>query len=309
MDNMPLMGLGTFIGIEADRIDNPAVRHTTTVSALLSALRIGYRHLDLAENYGNLPAISEALHLAFTSIDQGGLGLTRNDIWLTMKADAPFDDVHIDHLLSQVGVTYFDLFLIHHPTHGGIFDDQETLTRAWSELTSIDAAKLHAIGVSNFYEPHLTRLLAMCEREGLKKPYANEIEVNPLSKNQNLVTYCQEHGINVIAYSPLGYNHSNFVLDNPELHQLAEEIHASPAQAALAWSMAKDVTVIPKSTHEARLAENFASQGYVDATKALVTLTQALDDASDMFPDGITMGAEEMKRHGDELTGQGYSPP
>ena len=301
MDNMPLMGLGTFIGIEADRIENPVLRHKATVDAISSALRIGYRHLDLAENYGNLPAVAEALRLAFTSIDEGGLGLTRNDIWLTMKANAPFNDAHIDQLLSQIGVTYFDLFLIHHPTSGGIFESDAALTNAWRDLSDIDLEKLHRIGVSNFYEPHLMRLLAICDREDLQKPYANEIEVNLWSKKQGVVTYCQDHDIHVIAYSPLGYHCSAPLLESTPLHQLAEAIHASPAQAALAWSMAKGVTVIPKSTHENRLAENFASRDYVHAAQIHVALTQALDQTDDMFPDGVTGGAESMKHHGENL--------
>jgi diketogulonate reductase-like aldo/keto reductase len=302
MNDMPMMGLGTFIGIEADRIASPQLRHQTTVNTLLSALRMGYRHLDLAEAYDNLPAVAEALRIALQSVDEGGLGLTRDKFWLTMKANAPFDDAHIDHLLATVGVTYFDLFLIHHPTECGIFEDESALTQAWSELADVDFEKLHRIGVSNAYVPHLARLLALCEREHLDTPYANEVEVNLLFKNQEVTTYCQDHGIHVIAHSPLGYHCTPLLLENKTLKQLATAIESTPAQAALAWSMANGMTVIPKSTHDAHLAENFASQDYVHEMQFHSDLTQALVLAPDTFPEGVTATSEAMKAHAENLT-------
>ena len=80
MDKMPRLRLGTFIGLEDNRIADPLLRHRTTVESILSTLRIGYRHLDLAESYGNLPAIAEALRTAFLPIVQGGLGLQRENL-------------------------------------------------------------------------------------------------------------------------------------------------------------------------------------------------------------------------------------
>lgn len=296
---MPLMGLGTFIGLEADHIANRKERKRITSDSIFNALSIGYRHLDLAQNYSNLDAVSDALKKAFKPKDEGGLGLKREDIWLTMKSDGPFTQMHISSLLELVGVEYFDLFLIHHSS-SEIFDSEKNLERNWRDLANIDGKSLRRIGVSNFYEPHLSRLLAICDRDSLVKPYANEIELNLISKNISLMDYCHRHEIRLIAYSPLAYNLSTLLLDNSNLENLAAKIHAKPAQAALAWIMAKGIAVIPKSTQEIHLKENYYSQNYIEAVKGH-HLSAAIDAEPD-FIEGVTGTAVDSKQHGKSLS-------
>ena len=302
MHHIPTMGLGTFIGIEHQPINDPQERHHVTVNTILTALMIGYRHLDLAENYGNLRAINEALQSAFKSTNEGGLGLKRSELWLTMKANGPFDQPHIDSLLKQVGVTYFDLFLVHHPD--STFQNEGVLARNWSLLCQ-QRDTLHRIGVSNCYIPHLSRLIALCERDNLPLPYANEIEVNILSKKQALVRYCQEHKIEVIAYSPLGYNMATIIPSVPEMTQIAKELSATPHQVALAWCMAKGIAVIPVSKNHDRLKQNWDAQIQVQSLKEKESRRRliAIDQAGDLIP-FVTTTAETMSQHGDSLTWQ-----
>jgi 2,5-diketo-D-gluconate reductase A len=297
---MPLMGFGTFIGIEFDEIKDKAARIKTTIDSIVNALDIGYRHLDLAENYGNLEAVGEALKVAFKPKAQGGLGLQREDLWLTMKANAPFSENHIDALLKSVQVNYFDLFLIHH-CQGSLFENENNLKEGWSDLTRIDRAKIKRVGVSNFYEPHLSRLLAICEKSALIKPFANEIEVNILSKNQSLVEYCQKQDIKLIAYSPLGYGVVDMLLSNEALQKLADDIKATPAQAALAWLMAKRIAVIPKTTHQERLKENYCSSNFIELVRKN-DFSTALDKERDFMENGLSETAIESKEHGNALT-------
>lgn len=299
MDNMPLMGFGTFIGIELNEIKNHQQRMVATRDAIVLALKTGYRHLDLAENYDNLLAVKEALYIALKPVSEGGLGLVRQDIWLTMKANTPFNDGHVDALLEAVGVSYFDLFLIHHPI--GLFDNELSLTQGWRALICIDNAKLHRKGVSNFYEAHLSRLLAICAKESLAKPYANEIEVNLLSKNVSLVQYCQSNEIKVIAYSPLAYAYSALVFKNEDLKSLADTLDVTAAAASLAWMMAKGITVIPKSADAKRQFENFSSQQLLKTLTDTPSLYQKLDAQKDMFADGVTGNAEDMKKHAESI--------
>ena len=94
MPDLPLMGFGTFIGLEADAIADQSARENITQNAIVTALKNGYRHLDLAENYHNLAAVRAALTEAFKPIEEGGLGLAREDIWLTMKAVCPYSEQH-----------------------------------------------------------------------------------------------------------------------------------------------------------------------------------------------------------------------
>ncbi|MGE3319210.1 MAG: aldo/keto reductase family protein [Candidatus Berkiella sp.] len=297
--DLPLMGLGTFIGIEADRIADHEARQKVTTDTIYCALAEGYRHLDLAENYGNLPAVAAALKKAFLPKSEGGLGLKREEIWLTMKSDG-FTERNVNALLKVVGVKYFDLFLIHHPQSAG-FASENSLKKCWHELASIDKSKVKRIGVSNFYEPHLERLLAICERESLEKPYANEIELNILCKNKVTVDYCQKAGIKVIAYSPLGYANVSLLLANEELNALAKKMGATPAQAALAWMMEKGIAVIPKTTKVERLAENLQSTRFIDSVKSHHHERAAIDAQDDVVSDGLSQTAVDAKEHAERI--------
>lgn len=299
--DMPLMGFGTFIGIEADRIQDADERKKTTTDSIFNALAGGCRHLDLARGYGNLDAVSDALKKAFKPKAAGGLGLMREDVWLTMKADGPFTEENFDKLLKIVGVQYFDLFLIHHST-SNLFESENSLEQGWRSLANIDKTKLRRIGVSNFYEPHLSRLLEICKRESLVTPFANEIEMNLLAKNSALMNYCNEHDIKVIAYSPLGYGMSGYLLDNPELNELAKKIDATPAQTALAWMMAKGIAVIPKTRHQTRLNENVKSVDFIEAVKKKRKAAATLDAVADIDENGLCGTAIDSNNHGKSLT-------
>ena len=306
MKKMPQIGLGTFISIEQSApgyIQNVHERFTKTTETILSAFRLGYRHLDLAECYGNLAAVKMALKLAF---DEGLL--KRADLWITIKANVypmkpRLTSQRMDELLNAVGVEYFDLFLIHHPTVGDLFDNEESLTRCWSDLNALtgEEKKIRCIGVSNFYESHLNRLLAICEKHDFIKPYANEIEVNMFSKEKELVDFCRGNNIKVIAYSPLGYTMVSALSSiYPDIPRLAAEVKVSEIQLILTWLMAQDITVIPKSTSKAHLLENIHSLDHLPRIKAMPALIQELNDQYDIGP--ATTTPEENKRHGESLT-------
>ena len=292
----PEIGFGTFI--EQDH------EHLATVNSIVTALRIGYRHMDLAENYNNLSAVMEALTIAFKPTSDGGLGLRRDELWITMKSSVK-SEVEIQRLMDSVGVDYFDLYLIHNPTWSGIFDSKEKLRNEWEILSN--NPKLLNIGVSNFYEPHLRALLCVCEEnETLRKPYANQIQMSVGLLEPETMDICVQHGIHVIAYSPLGYLNSPCLLQREiaesfgtsVLHDIAEEINATPAQVALAWLMNKNVAVIPKSIQEERLLQNFLATDV--KSRLQPTHMQALDTIN-LGVLLLSRTAEEAKCHGDQI--------
>ena len=84
----------------------------------------------------------------------------------------------------------------------------------------------------------------------------NQIEIHPYMQQDRLVDYCRDTGLLVTAYSPLG-SRGNRVLKDPVVVAVAQKHDCTPAQAVLAWLMARDIVVIPKSVHEQRLRENF----------------------------------------------------
>ena len=166
----------------------------------------------------------------------------------------------------------FDLFLIHMPKY--VFDSEQQLLSSWRDLSNIDKNKVKRIGVSNFYEPHLSRLLEICDKNSLVKPYANQVEVNLNFSNKSLTEYCHQHNIKVMAFSPLGFLNAKYILQNERLKALAVEIKSTEAQAALAYLMTKDIAVIPASNNPEHIKENYHS---VDFTSLAKRNSQLLD--------------------------------
>lgn len=116
----------------------------------------------------------------------------------------------------------------------------------------VDGKLTRHIGVSNFSIEAIEKL-----NDGARiRPEMNQIEIHPYMQQDRLVDYCRDTGLLVTAYSPLG-SRGNRVLKDPVVVAVAQKHDCTPAQAVLAWLMARDIVVIPKSVHEQRLRENF----------------------------------------------------
>ena len=224
--------------------------------AIIRALQIGYRHLDLAEAYGNLKIVKEALYTAFKPISDGGLEIHRSSLFLTMKVFKISGKNHIASLLERVGVDYFDLLLYHSPT--AHFGSQTTMEVNWQKLIieKQNGNALH-IGVSNFYKQHLTRLLKYCNDSDLDVPYANEIQINPYVMPEETIDFCKCWNIRLIAYCPLGFVFSKQLLGEANVQQIANETKCDPAQVVLSWLKKLGFYVIPRSSNEDHLRLNF----------------------------------------------------
>ncbi len=193
MLRIPLMGFGTW------KIDSHDV--------LINALRIGYRHFDLAESYANLSLMKSALTTALSPVKDGGLGIRREEIWLTMKVNIKADLLcSICRLLDEVGTSYFDLVLYHRPN--GMFQSRDILASYWKQITELPTELVRKVGVSNFYHHHMNRLLDVCDEFDYKYPFANEIQLSPYVYHDEdyLIHICSDNGILIIAYSSLGYD-------------------------------------------------------------------------------------------------------
>ncbi|MGZ3448916.1 MAG: aldo/keto reductase, partial [Polyangiales bacterium] len=111
--------------------------------------------------------------------------------------------------------------------------------------------RVRAIGVSNFMVPHLEELLAHAK----VVPAVNQIEVSPFLQQREVRAFCEKHGIVVEAYSPLTRGKR---LRHPEVVAVAERVKRTAAQVLLRWGLQHRMVVLPKSTHEECIAENFA---------------------------------------------------
>ncbi|MCR1160006.1 aldo/keto reductase [Paenarthrobacter sp. UW852] len=227
-----------------------------------TALGEGYRRFDTAAMYGNEVGVGRGIGAAIGDAAAarsatGGSGeaihgLSREDLFVTTKVwndDQGYDSTlrAFDTSISNLGLDYVDLYLIHWPCAGrGLFTEtykaMETLYRE---------GKVRAIGVSNFQPGHLEELMDKAE----VVPAVNQIELHPWLQQTRLRTLHEQLGIATEAWSPLGRGQ---VLADPAIVSLAEKYHRTPAQIILRWHLQLGNLVIPKASSPGRIKENIA---------------------------------------------------
>lgn len=232
-NTIPQLGFGVF---QIDPKD--------TVNAVSKALEIGYRHIDTAQMYRNEKEVGEAIRRS---------GLERRDIFVTSKLNNGFhrpDDARktFNTTLSDLGLDYVDLFLIHWPLPT-LYDGDYVST--WKTLEEFHRdGRARSIGVSNFQREHLERLASETEIV----PAVNQIELHPYFGNQVVRSYDQAHQVATEAWSPLAQGK---VLSDTTIKQVADKVGKTPAQVVLRWHIQRGDIVFPKSVTPSRMKENF----------------------------------------------------
>ena len=232
-NTIPQLGFGVF-----------QIEPNETVEAVLSALEVGYRHIDTAEMYGNEREVGEAIRQS---------GLDRDDVYITSKlnngAHRP-DDARraFDGTLEALGFDHVDLFLVHWPLPT-LYDGDFVST--WKVMEEFKAdGRARSIGASNFQPEHLERLAA----ETGTVPAVNQIELHPYFQNREVAGYDEQHGIATEAWSPIAQGE---VLDDATIGEIAEQVGRTPAQVVLRWHVQHGYIVFPKSVTPDRIRENF----------------------------------------------------
>ena len=231
--SIPQLGFGVF------KID-PA----ETADAVAEALKVGYRHIDTAEMYGNEAEVGEAVRAS---------GLDRGEVFITSKLNNGYhrpDDARraFDGSLEALGSDYVDLFLIHWPLPT-LYDGDFVST--WHTLEEFYRdGRARSIGLSNFQVSHVRRVV----NESEVVPAVNQIEVHPYLCNEEVRAASAEFGILTEAWSPLAKGR---VLKDPTIGAIASRIRRTPAQVVLRWHIQRGDIVFPKSTTPARMKENF----------------------------------------------------
>ncbi|CAL1138577.1 unnamed protein product [Cladocopium goreaui] len=249
---LPLtVGLGTCLVSDKD-----VTRQVTT------ALECGYRVIDTAQRYGNEEGIGRALSAAFA---EGRV--KRDEVFVTTKvwpANYGYKKTieSVKESAKKLGLESIDLVLPHWPGIGTEIElaQQNAILRqqTWKALEDLQRDGLvKQIGVSNYNERHLGELLDYAQI----RPMASQFEIHPFNTREKLVQMCQDLGIRVNGYSPLGgKGNPNQVTDQllqmPFLEEMASVYGKTPAQLILRWHLQRDTTPIPKASSKARLAEN-----------------------------------------------------
>jgi 2,5-diketo-D-gluconate reductase A len=228
---IPQLGLGVLL-----------LKPEETIEAVGTALRIGYRHIDTAQAYGNEKEVGRAIAQS---------GLDPADVFVTSKLrnnKIGFDAAlyGFEQTLAALGTDRIDMFLIHWPLPE-VRDFVETW-RAFERLYAEGRAR--AIGVSNFQIPHLERLLAETE----VVPAVNQIEAHPFLTQEDLLEFDGRHGIATQAWSPIA---RGTVVRDPIINEVAQENARTPAQVVLRWHVQRSSIVFPKSSSPLRMEENF----------------------------------------------------
>jgi diketogulonate reductase-like aldo/keto reductase len=212
----------------------------TAEAAVLAALEAGYRHIDTASAYGNEENVGAAIKTS---------GIPRESIFVTTKlwnSDHNNPERALDTSLRKLKMDYVDLYLIHFPVR-----ERRQSWRALEVLRS--KGKTRSIGVSNFTSAHLNELLAQSKTV----PAVNQVEFHPYLYQQDLLAFCQAHGIVIEAYSPLTHGER---LNDPKLVAVAKKYSSaetkSTAQILIRWALQHGLVVIPKSSNRRRILEN-----------------------------------------------------
>ena len=255
--HIPAIGFGTLI-------PDPAV----TLSATRDALEAGFRHFDCAERYRNEREVGEAL--------QAGLaarGIAREDIFVTTKL---WNSNHrpervkpaFDASLEKLRISYLDLYLIHTPfafqpgdeqdprdkDGNVIYDRGVTLFDTWKAMENlVDAGRCRAIGLSDV---SLKQLLPIYQAARIK-PAVVQVESHPYLPETELLEFCKQKDIVLLAFAPLGHGMRPGLIEDPVISAIAARVGRTPAQVLLAWAVQRGTAFLTTPKSAARERENF----------------------------------------------------
>lgn len=216
----------------------------TTRTMVKTALANGYVLLDTAKQYGNEAGVGAGIQDAITA----GI-VNREQIFLTTKIfngdQGDYDRVRrgFEGQLKDLQTDHVDLLLEHWPVNG-------KFNETWRAMEAIlKDGQARAIGFCNFDNGRMINLID----HATVMPAINQIEFNPGILQRPIVDFCQQQGIQLEAWSPLG---NGKLLQNARIQEIAQRHGKTTAQVELRWSLQHGFVVIPKTTHEQRMQEN-----------------------------------------------------
>lgn len=272
---MPAIGLGLW-----------KIARDATAATVVEAIRVGYRHLDCAADYGNEAEVGAGIQQAIAQ----GL-VAREELWVTSKLWNTFHrKEHVqaacERSLRDLGLEYLDLYLVHFPIalkyvdfatryppewihdpkaeHPRMEPDAVPLHETWAAMENLVRAGLvREIGVCNYNAALVHDLMATAKIP----PAMLQVEAHPFLTQERLLRLARGYGLSVTAFSPLGAlsylelgmaDKGESVLEQPAVKAAAARLGRSAAQVVLRWALQRGTAIIPKTSRPERLAENLA---------------------------------------------------
>ncbi len=254
---IPAVGFGTLI-------PDPVVAN----QAIKVALEVGFRHFDCSERYRNEHVVGNAMGETF----KAGTA-RRGDVFVTTKL---WNSNHrpervkpaFEASLRRLQIDYADGYLIHTPfafqpgdeqdprdaAGQVIYDSGVTLAETWQAMERlVDEGRCRAIGLSDIGLDKLKEIVAAARI----KPAVVQVESHPYLPEWELLDFCRQHGIVVLAFAPLGHGMDPRITDDPVIGAIAQRVHKTPAQVALAWAVQRGTAFLTTSTSPHHIRENF----------------------------------------------------
>jgi 2,5-diketo-D-gluconate reductase B len=224
---IPILGLGTW-----------SLRNTARM--VEQAIRIGYRHIDTAQMYGNEAEVGQGVRASGR----------RGEVVVTTKVQptnlAPRElERSVKESLAQLRLDVIDLLLIHWP------NPRVPLAETLGAMSKMKReGYVRAIGVSNF-------TVALLEEASRLAPdiVCNQIECHPFLNQDKVIAACKKHRLAVVAYSPVARGGAQ---GDEVLERIGRAHGKTAAQVSLRFLVQQGIVVIPRTNRLERLAENFA---------------------------------------------------
>jgi diketogulonate reductase-like aldo/keto reductase len=234
--HIPAIGLGTM-----------TLKETTCVEIVAHALRVGYRHFDTAQMYGNETEVGQGLKTSGVAREQV---FVTTKVWHTNAAARDFARA-VEESLKKLNLSAVDLLLIHWPNKDvPLAETIGALCKAKREGLT------RHVGVANF----TLSLLEQAVKLASEPLVTNQIEVHPFIDQSKVIAACVRQKLSVTAYCPLA---RGAVLGNPVLERIGKAHGKNAAQVSLRYLLELGLIVIPRTSKKERLAENLTGLDFI----------------------------------------------